>query len=117
MNNIQNNFNNAMTNTAMIVALANINKSIQQLGFNNINELDNAISKLEIEIACAKDENKPYLNKLQLLNKYKAIKKEYEDKVKEEEEKRKKNNAIAISIGLVIGFIGIIIMAVFLSNM
>ena len=90
-------------------SLAQVNESIKQLGFNNINDLTNAIRQLDIEIAKSKDDGKPYAEKEKLRNQYIQLQNNYEKSVKEAEEKRKSRVAAVLGITLGLLIVSVII--------
>ena len=85
---------------AVIVAssLEDINNSIKSLGLNDYNDLVGVLRRLDIEIAKAKDENRPFDEMKKLRDEYFELKVQYEAAFKEKERKDKKNTIIVLSI-------------------
>lgn len=111
---IQNNFNNSMMQTAQIVALSKINKTLQTLGCKSIEDLESKIIDIKIQIAALEDAGNEPKKLYELLEQLEKTKVEYENAVREEEEKQAKKNKIAIwilyggiAIALIICFIAI----------
>jgi len=106
---IQNDMNNALLTAAIAGTLVKLNKDLEKQGFKDLDELDQTIAKIELEIAIAKDEERPYANKIKLLKKYKRIKAEYLEKKAELEEKQKRNTIISIAVSAVLIVVSIIV--------
>ena len=114
---MQGNFNYNLMQTAQVVALAKINKSLQQIGCNSIDELDSKICDIEIQIAALQDQGIDPTSLKELLKKYKNIKEEYNKAVEEKREKDKKTSVIGWTIFGIFAFIGLMIMLAELGSM
>lgn len=107
---IQGNFNYNLMQTAHVVALAKINKSLQQIGCSSIDELDSKICDIEIQIAALQDQGIDPTSLKELLEKYKSIKTEYNNAVEEKREKDRRNSLIGWTVFGIFAFIGFIIL-------
>ena len=104
---------------AIIVAssLEDINNSIKSKGFNDYDDLIAAIRHLDIEIAKAKDENKPFEEKLKLRNEYINLKRQYEIAFEEKKKKDRRNGWIFLAVFGAVVIVGLTILLVWLSNL